>query len=110
MHDLAEEVFDIRVEHLPVVVHCLGHQSDALHRLTARTEPVRARKENLFVDGLQKQSQRALDHAVQHVGYPEGPLPSIRFRDVNPTNRARLDADEGRVTFLEPALVADSTR
>ena len=61
MHDLAEEVFDVRVEHLSVVVHCLGYQSDALHRLTARTEPIGAGKEDLFVDGLQQQSQRPLN-------------------------------------------------
>jgi hypothetical protein len=53
-------------------------------------KPVRETQEIDFVDGAQHLGHRSLDNLVLQGRYAEGPLATIRFRDVHPPDRLRV--------------------
>ncbi len=90
--DRVEEAANVRVEH---PVHALGHHCGVQRRkrqvrAPRWPKPVRETQEIDFVDGAQHLGHRSLDNLVLQGRYAEGPLATVRFRDVHPPDRLRL--------------------
>ena len=75
-------------------------------RPSSGTEPVREPEEVFLIDRVQHHNGRALDNFVFQGGNRQGPLPSVRLRNIRPAGRLRTVGPtvDAAMQIDEPAL------